>query len=140
FVLNDIPSSKILSRAFADKTQALIQSTGTRPMCFGMILFDNVSEPNLYYVDSSAVCLPYKGIGVGDSSNRINKFLESKGDFCNFNMKDLEETALEAFAESIGQDYGPNDVIVGVLDKGKEMRYMETEEVDAILLRISEKN
>lgn len=131
------PTADLICRAYADKTQKLIQSTGIRIYGFGMAVFGfENNETLLYYTDSSAVCVPYFAIGVGQNSNKINGFLEK-----NINkIEDVFEYAIEGMCQALGYDFGPNDIEVCWIEKDKEMTWLDNSEIDDILVRISEKN
>lgn len=128
-------SADIIAHLFSDKLQHFIQTTGTRMESFGVVIYGFEDEKvHCYYTDSSAILVPMYGTGVGEQSTKINNFLEKN------RSGELEELAVEGMCQTLGYDFGPNEVDICVLWKGKELVWMDSVEIDNILVKISEKN
>lgn len=128
-------SPDMIAHLFANKIQKLNQKSGIRIEAFGLVIYgfeDN--KVHCWYTDSSAILIPMFGVGVGEQSSKINNFLEKNKN------GDLEEIAVEGMCQTLGYDFGPNEVDVCLLEKGKGLRWMDNIEVDNILVKISEKN
>lgn len=134
FSLGYEPSADIIARLYADKVQKSLQSTSARQLAFivGIFGFDNDSL--LYYVDTSAVCYPFKAFAAGEHRVKMTNFLEK-----NYNEQEALEVGLQCIELNIGSNYGPNDVEVAVLKKGCEIEYLESEQIDNVLTQIFEK-
>lgn len=88
-----------------------------------------------WYTDSSAVLVPVFAISVGEQSSKINNFIEK-----NIEGGVLEEIAVEGMCQALGYDFGPNEVDICILSKDGGLRWMDSTEIDNILVKISEKN
>lgn len=130
-------SVDILARSIADDNQKYIMKSGIRPLAFSSILFGIVeNEYKLYHTDTSSTYYSFHGLGIGRNYIKMNKYLEK-----NYKEDITDDEAymivLNTLGESIGNDYSPDSVIVGMYNK-LGMRWLSVDEIDVVLQRISE--
>lgn len=129
----------ILCRAFSDKVQKLIQSTGQRAFAFGAAFFGfDFGSPSIYATDTSATFYPYFGYAYGQKSGRMRKFLEVN---LSTDMADEElvDVVVQSLLESVGEESTPDKIELCILEREKDLRYLAESEKEAILQRISDK-
>ncbi|KAM0677756.1 hypothetical protein BDAP_000698 [Binucleata daphniae] len=134
FDLGYEPSADIIARLFADKMQKTLQNTDQRQPAFSLGVYGFDTECLLFYVDTSAVCYPFKAFAAGEHRVKMTNFLEK-----HYNKDETLEVGLECIGLNIGNNYGPNDVEVAVLKRDCEIEYLENEQIDNLLTKIFEK-
>lgn len=139
FALGVEVTPDILCRAFADKIQALIQSSGERPAAFSASIFGfDGNRPMIYETDLSGICYSCFATAAGEKKSKMAKFMEKehKEDATD---SELFETAVAGLLESMGADSGCSEIEVAYLRAGEPMRYLSDKEIDRILQDIAEK-
>merc|ERR1712080_2326 len=128
-------SADIICRAFADKQQEIIQTSGERISCFGAIFFGyEFGTAKIYYTYSSAISYAYKACSVGQNSSQMNKYLEE-----NYNSsRNGHLLTIGAISKSLGADFLPRDIEFYILENGKEPYSVSESEVDKLLIQSQE--
>lgn len=138
--INDLgfePTPDILSRLFADSNHRFIMRTGIRAKSFTCVIFGFDETTELWQTDTSAILYPYKCIGFGQNSLKMNKYLEK-----NY-LEDLPDEnalicAIKSLSESIGGDFSPNAIDVAILHQDQDIKMLSVNEIDMLLQKISE--
>ena len=129
----------ILCRVFSDKIQQLIQTTGQRTFAFGAAFFGfDSGDTSIYATDTSATCYPYFGHSFGEKSAKIRKFLEKNLDAV-LPDKELVDVVVQALLESVGEEASSNRIEVAILERDKDLKYLNDSEKDTVLQRVSDK-
>ncbi|EQB60148.1 prosalpha6 [Vairimorpha apis BRL 01] len=128
----------ILCRELADKMQIKMQSVGERCPAFGGAFFgfDN-NIPIVSMTNMSAICYPVYGLGVGERSQNMMKYLEK---YYKPNLDDsvVFQTAVGALLESIGEDSQNQEIEVAYLRSNEHLKYLNINEIEDLLLAIAE--
>lgn len=131
------PTPDILSRLLADANHRFIMKTGIRAKSFTCVIFGFNETSELWQTDTSSILYPYKCIGLGQNSLKMNKYLEK-----NYHEDLADENALicaiKSLSESIGIDFSPNRIQVAILHRDVDIKMLSVDEIDMLLQKISE--
>lgn len=128
----------ILCREMADKMQVKMQSVGERCPAFGGAFFgfdNNISIVSM--TNMSAICYPVYGVGVGEKSPNMMKYLE-KHYKTDLDDSMIFQIAVGALLESIGEDSQNQEIDVAFLRNNEHLKYLNINEIEDLLLTIAE--
>ena len=132
-------SAKILARRMADIAQVYTQNAEMRPLGTSMMLvsFED-GKPQLFKTDPAGYYCGYRGTSVGvkapECSNYLEKKLRKKQDF---KKAECIQMAIRALSQSVGVDFKPSELEVGVADESGKFRLLDDTEVEEHLNAIA---
>lgn len=136
-----------LSKWLADQAQVYTQHAYMRPLaCVTMVIgVDEERGPQLYKVDPAGYYVGWKATAVGsketEAMNALEKKLKAPGAAAALSFEDAAITAIGALQGVMGEEFKATDLEVGVVKADdRAFRMLATEEVEAFLLQISERD
>lgn len=144
----DIPVD-LLARRIANLNQVYTQEAGIRPLgvALTLIAIDDERGPQVYKCDPAGHFVGYIATGTGAKATDVMNHLEKqlkKADVKEYIGGSLEETleqAIMTLASVLGQDFKAAELEVGMVStESPRFTVLSTEQIDAVLTRIAEKD
>lgn len=148
----EMPVKQLVER-MADTAQLYTQQAFMRALgCIGMYAgFNEDNQPELYRVDPAGHYMGYKACSAGvketEAMGNLEKALKLTMDVPVNERKDPElsqqdavDIAVDTLQLTMGQDFKPHEVEVVVLTYEKGWVQLGVDEIDAVLLRLSDKD
>lgn len=123
---------KLLAKRMAELAQVYTQNAEMRPLGTSMMLisFEN-NEPQLFQTDPSGFYCGYRGCAVGvkaaECSNYLEKKLKKRQDY---KKDETIQLAIRSLSQSVGVDFKPSELEVGVVDSSGSFRTLADSEVE----------
>jgi len=135
--VEDSVTLEYLTRYIASLKQKYTQSNGMRPFGISMLIvgFDDDGTSHLYQTDPSGTYHEWKANAIGRSSKTVQEYLEK-----NYSDEEIEsdeytiKLALKALLEVV--QTGSKNIEMAVMERGKPMRLLETNEIEEYVKQI----
>ncbi|XP_066929255.1 proteasome subunit alpha type-7-like [Clytia hemisphaerica] len=135
--VEDSVTLEYLTRYIASLKQKYTQSNGMRPFGISMLIvgFDDDGTSHLYQTDPSGTYHEWKANAIGRSSKTVQEYLEK-----NYADDEIEsddytiKLALKALLEVV--QTGSKNIEMAVMERGKPMRLLETNEIEEYVKQI----
>ncbi|EPR79910.1 26S Proteasome core subunit-alpha-6 [Spraguea lophii 42_110] len=129
----------IIALSFGNDLQKDTHTSNERLKAFSGVIFGyDKDKPMIYYTDATSVVYPYFGVAMGQFQTKMNKFLEKR---YRMNLKEVEalELLVETLMTSMGQELNPEEIEIAVLKPYGKLYYLDLNEIDQVLIGITEK-
>lgn len=130
----------ILAMRAADIAQLYTQKSFMRPYAVELMLFsvDNEKGSQLFKVDPAGHFMGYHAVTSGvkeqEATNHLEKEFRNRGNFNNLSEEETIRVAIESLQNTMGQDFKPTDIEVGVVNSNtKTFKKLSLEEIEAHL-------
>lgn len=132
-------SVKLLARRMADLAQVYTQNAEMRPLGTSMMMLSfEDGRPQLFKTDPAGYYCGYRGCAVGvkaaECSNYLEKKLRKRQDY---NKAETIQMAIRALSQSVGVDFKPSELEVGVADESGKFMVLPDAEVEEHLNAIA---
>jgi 20S proteasome subunit alpha 1 len=138
----DIPVH-YLAKKIADIAQVYTQQASMRALGVVMILVavDDEKGSQLYSVDPAGHYYGFKATAAGSKSQEAMNNLEKKVKANpNTNLEQTIDNSIIALQQVLAMDFKPDEIEVGICDGDKPFRVLRTDEVEARLTAIAERD
>lgn len=144
----DIPVD-LLSRRIANLNQVSTQQASMRPLgaALTLISIDDERGPQVYKCDPAGHFVGYIATGTGskatDVMNHLEKLLKKSDvkDHIGETLEDTLELSITTLSSVLGQDFKASELEVGMVSReNPTFTILTTEQIDAVLTRIAEKD
>lgn len=142
----DVPVD-YLARRLADMAQVYTQQAYMRPLGVATILIglDDEFGPQLYKCDPAGYFVGYKATGAGAKEQEATNFLEKKlkdGKHASMGADEAVQLAISSLQGVLSEDMKATEIEVGIVSEegGRAFRVLTTEEIEAHLTAISERD
>lgn len=136
--LDENVTVEYMTRYIAGVQQKYTQSGGVRPYGISLLVMgfdDNNDEPQLYQTDPSGTFSKWKANATGRNSKTVREYLEKHvTDVSAMSKSDVIKTGIRAVLEVV--EAGSNNVEVAVMTKGEKVKYLNDDEISAIVEEI----
>jgi len=139
--MDERPGVEHMTKHIAGIQQKYTQSGGVRPFGISTLIagFDSSEEqkPALYQTDPSGTYSAWKAAAIGRNAKSAREFLEKQYEGTGVDLGGMgaAKLALRALAETVEVSSSTAEVAV-LGKKGKELRYLSAEEVDAVVAEV----
>jgi len=137
--LEDRVSVEYITRYVAGVQQKYTQSGGVRPFGISTLIvgFDVDGSARLYQTDPSGTFSAWKANATGRSAKTVKEFLEKNyTDEMVATSKDTVKFGIKALLEVV--EAGSKNIEIAVLERGKDLRILEEDEVEKYVKEIEE--
>ena len=130
---------KLLARRMADIAQVYTQNAEMRPLGTSMMLvaFED-GKPQLFKTDPAGYYCGYRGTAVGvkapECANYLEKKLRKRQDY---KKAECIQMAIRALSQSVGVDFKPSELEVGVADSSGAFTILQDSEIEEHLNAIA---
>ena len=137
--MDERPGVEHMTRHIAGIQQKYTQSGGVRPFGISTLIagFDasEAQRPALYQTDPSGTYSAWRAAAIGRNAKSAREFLEKQLEGTDLSGNGAAKLALRALAETVEVSSATAEVAV-LGAKGKELRYLTAEEVDAVVAEV----
>jgi 20S proteasome subunit alpha 1 len=144
----DIPVD-LLARRIANINQVFTQQASLRPLgtAITMIAVDDERGPQVYKCDPAGYFVGYVATAAGakatDMVNHLEKEVKKAASqkYLGESLEETLEIAISSLTQVLGQDFKAIDLEIGVVTtENPNFTVLTTEQIDAVLTRIAEKD
>lgn len=132
-------SVKLLARRMADIAQVYTQNAEMRPLGTSMMLISFEDEkPQLFKTDPAGYYCGYRSCAVGVKAAECSNYLEKKlRKRLDYDETETIRMAIRSLSQSVGVDFKPKELEVGVADPSGSFKILSDEEVEEHLNAIA---
>lgn len=132
-------SVELLARRMAGLAQVYTQNAEMRPLGTSMMLISYEDDkPQLFKTDPAGYYCGYSGCAVGVKSAECSNYLEKKlRKRQDYGKTDTIRMAIRSLSKSVGVDFKPRELEVGIADSSGSFRVLTDEEVEEHLNAIA---